>query len=1666
MNEASVLRALLPVRAKVSSNIDSASRDSLSLTLGGVEVRGMGTPLNSSFSDHLLDEDEDGMPSLQTSPQRGTLLSPFSPKLRQSKLNEDSILFSLQASNRPVNAVVLVQPPSELSLKETQVCVYPIEDVTKASQELIVVNPRALGRQLPSKLTMETARLVAQSSEDWARSFCFSQIHWIPPDPKRAPASLTGISRICRAAAYDVTRIGSIATRTLLGVGRQTLFGNVGQESVARVLSTPNDTASDLTLSSIYQKYGVLGCCVNHILMQKSPGMTVTIGFLHVGPEHLHDLLAAKPFSGKLSLRNNSVSGLSGHPVDSLKGLGHLVRRALQAHSRRSTAHVLAYIRVWQKPDHSTKLIVGDIWSSQKTKGADNGTKYRGIPEKEKRRRAVMNTSVTVLGTVLRNVLLRHAGNDVVLSFRESLLTQALRDAIQRDDAKTVVLAGISPLSDDYISTLQTLRYASRLNYQPIQASAVSPFGRGTSKDSTVPTTSTASSTVSPSSTRREPGPLGQAVLETLGSPVYLQNMISDPRQRLAKIGQAPKEVVEPLSNELKDDYSPTDYQGAPATSSTRDDLKKSSMPSALSPIRPGTHSGMSSDSWAQSMFNNPGMPTPIVDNGGKPRNPRSGYRRPRNHSRPLSPAGPFGDLLADDSFTLDSMERGGPPIEMMPSSPLTTNTGESELVASLTWKTAENASTSDGDAFRNSNGKPYGREQIAHRAGRGEESDLAPGSTLTDDEDSSKVPFWEDPMDALTETMEDFPPPPSHLLAEIDPVATPKDIRHTSRSIQEMVLETAFSDSFNEDPHSDRLSRASQSREVESQRAQLLVVLKERDEARMELAKMEQSHNQQDDQIKSQHHQLAVLTTERDTVKAQLGVLRESSTDAVRTHAERCSKLKGDLDRALARVKVESDHARRFEQTRALSSEQLNEENAKLKETLAATAEELEEVKVALRSATQAETTELECENKRLQESLKDREAALAHLENTQGETKIQLDRRSAEVEALKTRLENEVSGHIEQLEANLRIAYSERDEATHTLQSLEAARAADEKFMARQLAEYKRTVDSQQSELEELDSHVTDGVQKAKMQQDRVKDLTEERDALVAKLSTFEEKEAENRKENNEMIESIRVERDEALRLLRSQDQSHAEKVFALENECNKQKAAKENREREIVQLEHARSQDATIMEQRLSLIQKLELDQKVDETVAAERDDAVRTLESLQEAVSRNASDYQRTLTEYRSKILELEDSKSEIERERLEVVKIAEEAIATQAALEQKVDSLEVELSEARERSKDLSVNEDVLLSLRAEVDEYKVELHKQTSTVSELTSAIKALEMERELLLKQKTQAETSRQELLRRFEEVETDPDGPIELRKQLSVVSLDLNRSQEKLRQLGHTLNERDRRVAELANSELLVGQLTSRLQSSTAKLQERDQVLQSLKARLKEVDISRQKYNDLLQTQEVNRDLQATVQRLREDNRKYEMKISRMQIALKKVQVTMKEQVEEVAREHSNTKVLIEETTDENRILSAENDRLSRTIEELRIECRVPDSTGTRGAQSASSLTAGAGRTARGVDLRETPFLRRRPLRSQRGGHVYNELEGERFEDRSSQTLQARTEEVAAYLALSSQMSDDRRSDSVNDLALRVNSIEYEKDAEIRSLKDRIRCLERWLDSRNVYD
>lgn len=71
-----------------------------------------------------------------------------------------------------------------------------------------------------------------------------------------------------------------------------------------------------------------------------------------------------------------------------------------------------------------------------------------------------INKSLSVLGIVIHQLYKQAMGKKTIVSYRDSVLTRILQDALG-GNSKTTMICAISPARDNIEETISTLRYAN-----------------------------------------------------------------------------------------------------------------------------------------------------------------------------------------------------------------------------------------------------------------------------------------------------------------------------------------------------------------------------------------------------------------------------------------------------------------------------------------------------------------------------------------------------------------------------------------------------------------------------------------------------------------------------------------------------------------------------------------------------------------------------------------------------------------------------------------------------------------------------------------------------------------------------------------------------------------------------------------------------------------------------------------------------------------------------------------------------------------------------------------------------------------------------------------------------------------------------------------------------
>jgi len=423
---------------------------------------------------------------------------------------------------------------------------------SQAANSLVVVNPTAFGTRIPSNLTMETARLVAEvgniDSEDWARRYRFDDVLW--PDMNHMSGSDVGAGRgdgsllfVTRAMVCDALRLtprstGKISSESSeresssivctlgsAGSGRSyTAFGRSGLRVGAPGRRRPSASGicDESSSNLVLDRTGVLGLLVAELLgFSRSQPVEFTVSLLEVVDDDvLRDLFRppnAEFDLGQPRIRHPDhhgaiVQNLTEMNFKSVMELEKAVTEALVPCSGASTSyvcrgHIVASIKIRYSTalthsgdsgkgwNHAVIQVVdlspGDDTDADEAVASLPST---SLDAAQKRRAASIRKSLSGLRGILRGLIVQEAQRSISqsLSYRECTLTKLLQRALDSINSRAVLVACVDPGRNAYHRTIQTLNYVNRLWIKP-GITAQSPFeslvkGEGLSRKPTART--------------------------------------------------------------------------------------------------------------------------------------------------------------------------------------------------------------------------------------------------------------------------------------------------------------------------------------------------------------------------------------------------------------------------------------------------------------------------------------------------------------------------------------------------------------------------------------------------------------------------------------------------------------------------------------------------------------------------------------------------------------------------------------------------------------------------------------------------------------------------------------------------------------------------------------------------------------------------------------------------------------------------------------------------------------------------------------------------------------------------------------------------------------------------------------------------------------------------
>jgi hypothetical protein len=202
---------------------------------------------------------------------------------------------------------------------------------------------------------------------------------------------------------------------------------------------------------------------------------TVKISMLEIYNEKIQDLLIDIKKRPKFGLKVHEnpkigvfVKGLSKIMVNSYKEIENVIETGNQNKTIGSTlmnatssrSHTVIRIEVHQKEKGLIKTIerfscinLVDLAGSEKI--AKTGATGDRLKEA-----CSINKSLMTLGVVIKQLVKKQNGGKTIISYRNSVLTRILQNALG-GNSKTTMICAISPSRDNYDETMSTLRYAN-----------------------------------------------------------------------------------------------------------------------------------------------------------------------------------------------------------------------------------------------------------------------------------------------------------------------------------------------------------------------------------------------------------------------------------------------------------------------------------------------------------------------------------------------------------------------------------------------------------------------------------------------------------------------------------------------------------------------------------------------------------------------------------------------------------------------------------------------------------------------------------------------------------------------------------------------------------------------------------------------------------------------------------------------------------------------------------------------------------------------------------------------------------------------------------------------------------------------------------------------------
>jgi hypothetical protein len=342
------------------------------------------------------------------------------------------------------------------------------------------------------------------SSEDWARTFKFDDVHW--PNETNVHSN-NSLSVLASAAVKDVLSLSLRPNGALRDdhIPFSTMIFAVGGTASGKTHTIFGSSISEMASSEVVEnattngkvdsghEMGLLGEIMRGILSSRrvsglgnnmiggscEPELSCSISILEIVNEDvLRDVLGLSndglgEHGGSKSLRvrhsdsrGATVLNLRQVPVDSIEQLHELLRYSFGSNLLRRAwsnegghGHFIVDVNVSRPNGGCAKIQLVDLASPDRT--ALNAAALRSVRK-----------SLSALRGVLRGVAMQHASQDTSLKppipYRESTLTKLLQQSLDHQDGfgsstRAVVIGTVRPSTNSYNQTLGTIDFMTRI---------------------------------------------------------------------------------------------------------------------------------------------------------------------------------------------------------------------------------------------------------------------------------------------------------------------------------------------------------------------------------------------------------------------------------------------------------------------------------------------------------------------------------------------------------------------------------------------------------------------------------------------------------------------------------------------------------------------------------------------------------------------------------------------------------------------------------------------------------------------------------------------------------------------------------------------------------------------------------------------------------------------------------------------------------------------------------------------------------------------------------------------------------------------------------------------------------------------------------------------------